>query len=62
MVKTNWEKGEELDEAVGDLLLNPLMVPLMMVIGDMLMMEREQLGSQQLPRKSEIATNLAEMK
>ena len=54
MVKTNWEKGEELDEAVGDLLLNPLMVPLMM--------EREQLGSQQLPRKSEIATNLAEMK
>lgn len=62
MVKNNWEKGEELGEAVGDLLLVPLMVPLMLVIGDVLMMEWEQLGSKQLPRKSEIVTNLAEMK
>ena len=56
-MKNNGEKREKPDGAEDETLLDPLMV-----IGEPVpVMELEQLGSQQLPSKSEIVRNLAEM-
>lgn len=62
LVKNNGEKREKPDEAEGETLLDPLMVFLMVIGEPVPVMELEQLGSQQLPTKSEIVRNLAEMK
>ena len=61
-MKNNGEKREKPDGAEGDILLDPLMVVLMVIGESVPVMEPEQLGSQQLPTKSEIVRNLAEMK
>lgn len=61
LVKNNREKREKPDEAEDETLLDPLMVFLMVIGEPVPVMELEQLGSQQLPTKSEIVRNLAEM-
>ena len=61
LVKNNGEKREKPDEAEDETLLDPLMVFLMVIGEPVPVMELEQLGSQQLPTKSEIVRNLAEM-
>lgn len=61
LVKNNEEKREKPDEAEDETLLDPLMVFLMVIGEPVPVMELEQPGSQQLPTKSEIVRNLAEM-
>ena len=61
LVKNNGEKREKPDGAEDETLLDPLMVFLMVIGEPVPVMELEQLGSQQLPTKSEIVRNLAEM-
>ena len=61
LVKNNGEKREKPDGAEGEILLDPLMVFLMVIGEPVPVMEPELLGSQQLPTKSEIVRNYAEM-